>query len=355
MATNLKDVIKTLVRQEIKMVIGEHDDLIKEMVKSSLLPELKAAVHESVCKALGELQGEHSEIEENQPVVHPSPGLGHRTSDIRPQTTGPGNPNSALRAPHYAFGRYLYCIADASEKATLGNIGIEENAVYSIPYNDFSAIVHNCPARPYQSENPEIVKGWVITHQKVVDAAWDRFGTVIPIGFDTILQGDADADPETNMKRWLQDDYDHLKGKMKKVRGKAEFGVQVFWDKRMGTQKIADESPEVNALRREIESKPRGIAYMYRQKLETLLHQEIESRMDRYFREFYERIALHATDIRVEKTRKAEDEGKQMLLNLSCLLPRDGSHELGEELEKINALEDFSVRYTGPWPPYSFV
>ena len=42
-------------------------------------------------------------------------------------------------------------------------------------------------------------------------------------------------------------------------------------------------------------------------------------------------------------------------MNLSCLLTKDGSRELGDELEKIDAMEGFSVRYTGPWPPYSFV
>ena len=94
---------------------------------------------------------------------------------------------------------------------------------------------------------------------------------------------------------------------------------------------------------------------MYRQKLESLLRKEIEIRAERYFREFYEKIAPHADDIRVEKTRKTDDENKQMLLNLSCLLPKEGSRELGEELEKIDALEGFLVRYTGPWPPYSFV
>jgi len=355
MTTNLKDVIKTLVRQEIKKVIGEHDDLIKEMVKSSLLPELRAAIHESVCKALGNFQEEPPEIKENQPVVDPSPDLGHGTSDIRPQTSDLGNPDSALRAPRSAFGRYLYCIADASENASLGNIGIEENAVYTIPYNDLSAIVHNCPARPYKSEDPEIVKGWVITHQEVVDAAWDRFGTVIPIGFDTIIQGDAALDPEETMKKWFKDDYDNLKAKMEKIRGRAEYGVQVLWDKRTAAQKIADDNPEIKNLSNEIQSKPRGLAYMYRQKLEGLLRKEMEKRADQYFREFYEKIIPHADDIRVEKTQKTENGEKQMLLNLSCLLPKEGSRELGEELEKIDALEDFSVRYTGPWPPYSFV
>jgi len=264
--------------------------------------------------------------------------IGHRTSDLGPPK-----------------GRYLYCIVEGSESVHFGSIGIEGNEVYTIPYNDLCAIVHNCPARPYQSEDQEIVKGWVIAHQKVVDAVWERFGTVIPIGFDTIVQENAVANPEENMKNWLRDDYDNLKAKMEKVRDRAEYGVQVLWDIKFVAQKTTEDNLEVKKLEEEVKSKPRGLAYMYRQKLEELLKKELEKQADQYFKSFYERIKPHADDLRVEKTKKTEDENIQMFMNLSCLLTEDGSKKLGVELEKIDALEGFSVRYTGPWPPYSFV
>lgn len=264
----------------------------------------------------------------------------------------PGPRTTDLGVP---WGRYLYCIADSSEDVSFGNLGIEEEEVYSIPYIDLCAVVHNCSARPYESEDSEIVKRWVLRHQKVIETAWERFGTVIPIGFDVIIQGNANVDAEANMKNWLKNDYDNLKRKMEKIRDRAEYGVQILWDRRSAAQKASDESSEIKNLRGEIESKPRGLAYMYRQKLESLLRKEIESLADQYFKELYEKIRPHADDIRVEKTKKTEDPERQMLLNLSCLLPMEGSKRLGEELEKIDALDAFSVRYTGPWPPYSFL
>jgi len=348
----MKKIIEKMVRQEIRDILAENETSIKEMVKISLLPELKAAVRESVHKALEDLTEEPPENKETQPFADPSPDIGPRTSDLGPQASDLGHRTSDIGPPQ---GRYLYCIADTGEAVSLGNIGIEENEVYSIPYNDLCAVVHNCLARPYESKDKEIVKGWVLSHQKVVDAAWEKLGTLIPIGFDTIIQGNAAVEPEENMKKWLKDDYDNLKAKIEKVRDRAEYGVQLFWDRKTIAQKISDESPEIKALNEEIKSKPKGLAYMYRQKLEALLRKEIEDRADRYFKEFYEKITPHADDIRVEKTKKTEDEDKQMLLNLSCLLPKEGSKGLGEELEKIDALEGFSVRYTGPWPPYSFV
>jgi len=35
---------------------------------------------------------------------------------------------------------YLYCVGDSAIEGSLGNIGIEQNMVYSIPYRDISAV-----------------------------------------------------------------------------------------------------------------------------------------------------------------------------------------------------------------------
>jgi hypothetical protein len=93
---------------------------------------------------------------------------------------------------------------------------------------------------------------------------------------------------------------------------------------------------------------------MYKQKLENLLKKELEKEADRYFKVFYEQIKRCVDQIKVEKTKKNEED-KQMLLNFSCLIFKGKSKTLGEELEKINHLKGFFVRFTGPWPPYSFV
>ncbi|MEW6456336.1 MAG: GvpL/GvpF family gas vesicle protein [Acidobacteriota bacterium] len=251
-------------------------------------------------------------------------------------------------------GLYLYCIAEGNDKITLGNIGIDNSEVYTIPCEDLCAIVHKCPSEPYKSEDNEVVKKWVMAHQKVIDIAWERFGTVLPLGFDTIIKGEEGIEPEENMKNWIRDDYKNLKQKFAKVRDRAEYGVQVFWDFMVIVEKIIENNPEIKKLNEEIKSKSKGLAYMYKQKLENLLKGEVEAEAERYFRDFYERIKRYADETKVEKIKKSE-EGKQMLMNLSCLLPKDKSKVLGDELEKINNTEGFFVRFTGPWPPYSFV
>jgi len=251
-------------------------------------------------------------------------------------------------------GRYLYCVADSEDQVSLGPIGIDGNKVYTIPYRDICAVVHECPAEPYNSTDREVVNSWVLAHQKVVDEAWARWGTVLPLGFDTIVMDKDGVEAEENVRNWLQNDYDKLKSKMEKVRDKAEYGVQIFWEPQVIAQYLADSSPEIRQLEEEMKSQPKGIAYLYKQKLENALKRELESKADQCFRDFYQGIRGYVDSIVVEKT-KPGAQNTQMIMNLSCLLPRDKTAELGEELENLNSIDGFSVRFTGPWPPYSFV
>lgn len=376
-----------MVRKEIGEMLGESREIINEVIKTSFLSELKDEVRNSVLLALEDLLKESSRSEETSKLPESSNAEAASPEQMRGKDYDPqpcseiaadtcncdGHvnrvddkndvrecviPESGKREDEDATGdgegRYLYCIVESKEKISLGKIGIDGNEVYTIPYKELSAVVHNCPAEPYNSDEQEIMTNWVMTHQQVTDAAWGKFGSVLPFGFDTIIQQKEDLGPDENTQKWMKDDYDNLKNKFEKIKGKAEYGVQVFWNPKVISQKINQESQEIRDLQEEINAKPKGIAYMYRQKLENLLKMEMEKEADRCFKDFYEKIKICVNDIKVEKTKKAEDE-KQMLLNLTCLILEGKSEILGDELEKINNMEGFTVRFTGPWPPYGFV
>jgi len=268
---------------------------------------------------------------------------------------------AAMEAPVEEFaamaqdkGRYVYGIAASKEAVRLGEIGIGGNEVYTIPYQDLCAIVHNCPTQPYESKDEEIVKSWARVHQSVLDEAKERFSTTIPLGFDTILQSKDDATPPDQVVRdWLKEDYDRLRTLMEKIEGKDEYGVQVSYEPGVMGKQISEQSEEVKKIKEEMATKSPGMAYMYRQKLEKAAKAEMEKLADEWFKDFYSNIKKHTEDIVVEKTKKLEKD-KVMLLNLSCLVSKEKVETLGEELEKIDNMEGFSVRFTGPWPPYSF-
>ncbi|TET10942.1 GvpL/GvpF family gas vesicle protein, partial [Candidatus Aerophobetes bacterium] len=212
--------------------------------------------------------------------------------------------------------------------------------------------VHNCPIQPYESKDTKVVEGWVITHEETIEAAWKRLGTVLPSGFDTIIKAD-EEDSEEVVRAWLKEDYQSLKEKLNKVKGKVEYGVQISWDTKIITRELIEKDLELKKLQQEIKSKSKGTAYMYKQKLEKLIRGKLGKEGERCFKEFYEMIKGCTDEVKVGKLRK-ENEPRQMLMNLACLADKD-DRTLGYELEKINDREGFFVRFTGPWPPYSFV
>ena len=248
---------------------------------------------------------------------------------------------------------YLYCITKGNEKVDFGNIGIDETKVYTIPCDGLLAVAHNCRPEPYKSEDNELIKKWIIAHQKVVDTAWERFGTILPSGFDTIIKQEEKINSEENLKSWLKKDYENLKEKLERFRGKAEYGIQISWSPEIIANQITQSVPEAIKLDEEIKTKSAGIAFMYEEKLKKLIREEMEKKADGCFKDFYAMIRPKVDDIKIDKPKKA-GEGRQMLANLSCLLNKDKVKELGAVLDEIDAMKGIFVRFTGPWPPYSF-
>jgi uncharacterized protein YlzI (FlbEa/FlbD family) len=251
-------------------------------------------------------------------------------------------------------GRYLYGIADGEASMILGKIGIEDSEVYTIPHKKICAIVHNCPLEPYTSDDDEKVKGWVKNHQKVLDMAKGKFSTILPLGFDTIIQPKDNVNSTEVVKDWLKEDYENFQAIIKKVKGKDEYGVQISYDPKIMSELISRQSEEIKKIKEEMASKSPGMAYMYKQKLKKAAKQEVEKLADKYFEEFYGGIKKCVGEIKVEKTKKV-DKNKIMMMNLSCLVVKEKVEELGNELERINNMKGLSVHFSGPWPPYSFV
>lgn len=250
-------------------------------------------------------------------------------------------------------GRYLYCIINDNSELTFGEIGIEDSRVYTIPYENIAAVVHACPAKIYESNDGERVREWIFSHQYVIDAATKKFGTVLPFSFDVVVKGDDKA-----VKGWLSKEYSKLKRELEKIKDKSEFTVQIFCDKPFFAPIVEEKNEEVKRLKKEIETKPEGMAYMLKLTLDDKIKDAIMAEASNHSQDFYNRIREYTEDVKVDKLSKRVPEkwaGKLMILNLSCLVHNKNVKKLGEVLGKINEIDGFVVRFTGPWPPFSFV
>lgn len=249
--------------------------------------------------------------------------------------------------------KYLYCVADAKTAGGLGPIGLEGSEVRPLIHRGLLAVVHDCPARPYDSHDEGKVRDWVLAHQRVVEAARERFGDILPCRFNTMVRGNAGESAEGNLRLWMEGERPRLEAGLARVRGKAEYGVQVSWDLKAVTRRCLRTKEELRRLQDRISSLPEGAAYLHRKKLEGLLRAALSAKAEAYFQRFYDRIREVVEDVYVGRN-KEMDGGRQMILNLSTLVRREKAGELAGVLESIRRWKELSVSFTGPWPPYSF-
>lgn len=356
-----REIIAGIVREEIKAIAMEVHIVIAEVVRAELIPGLRATIRESIVKELGYAvscgqsvsegcvaSGEHATFEGRrketiETVVSPRELPSQKVTSKEVEEIIDAGDNQGL---------YLYGLTDTNISASLGKIGIDGCEVYTIPHEEISAIVHNSSLEPYKSDDNEYVKIWVKTHQQVLDVAAERFGNIMPFGFDTIILPKDNATAKDALMNWLSDDREEILKKMDKIKGKKEYGVQIFYIPTAFGGKIERESEEVKRIKEMMASKPPGLAYMYKQKLENIIEVELNGLMDAYFKNFYKKIKDASNQIKVEKVKKADD-GMVMMMNLSVLAGDEKS--LGSILDEIDGEEGIKVRFTGPWQPYSFV
>jgi hypothetical protein len=256
------------------------------------------------------------------------------------------------RETKIAEGRYLYCIVNCNNELSLGKIGIDGAKVCTVPYKDIAVVVHACSAKPYETKDDEKAKRWIFTHNYVIDKATKRFGTVLPLSFDVIIKGNDDT-----VKDALSKGYDKLKGELERVKGRAEYTVQIFCDPEKLTEKILSEDQELKELEEKIEKMPKGATYLLQRKLELKTKDMISAGISRLAEEFSSKMREHIEEMKVEETSRVPEKyrGNKLIVTLACFVSNEKVEGLGRVLEEINNREGYAVRFTGPWAPFSFI
>ena len=252
--------------------------------------------------------------------------------------------------PELDVGRYVYCVLPG-EIRDWQLQGLDGKPVRAICAAGMTALVHDCLPEPSQGDD-EKVKSWVLAHSDVVDAAWERSGTVLPLAFDTIIRPGDGLEGDMRVMQWLKSEGFRFRGMMERLKGKVELGVQVIWDQHLVGQSVGQDNDEIRKLRSEMADKPKGMAYFYKQKIEKALHQAIEAKAEEDCRSCYRQVSALFPELRSNTLKKLPD--RLMIVNLSVLVPRERVSELGALVSGFQA-DGVEVRFTGPWPPYSFM
>lgn len=250
-------------------------------------------------------------------------------------------------------GRYLYSVINSGAQLCFGDIGINDNKVFTIPHEDIAAVVHSCQAEVCRTQDDGKVKEWILAHNYVIDCVSKQFGTVLPFAFGAVVRGS-----DETVRNWLAENYRKLKSELEKVKNKAEYSVQIFCDQDRLAEKLASSDQELKELKEKLEKMSKGAAYLVRRQFELKMKDAIAVEISTLAADFGSKISEHLEESKLEKKKSQVPEkykGMKLILALSCLVKEDKVEKLGEVLDGINNHDGLAVRFTGPWAPFSFV
>ena len=241
------------------------------------------------------------------------------------------------------MAKHIYCIANTNGKTVAKSTGPKSNGdVYSIPYQDISAVVKDVPFAAYSATSDrDLIIRYLTEHQSVIEG-FMKASTVIPVKFGTI------ARDEEEIMEILDTGYSGFKNAIEAMDGKTQVEVLALWNnldeviKEIGKKKDIRSFKEAAALRPSKE---------YAIELGRMVKRALDEETGRIRDEILDDLKGYVPGIR---THDLMDD--RMIMNMAFLIERNNIHKLYEEIDSMNERYggDVNFRIIGPLPPYSF-
>ena len=252
-------------------------------------------------------------------------------------------------------GRYIFCVVQVDDPPYELQIeGVDDTPVHVVTDGSVGAVVQPVDEVFDSTDETQVTK-WLISHQEVIDAATDAFGTPLPFRFDTILTGD-----DSLVETWLSEHRDRFETALQKIEGHAEYRITVRWDAVAIEQDVTDRDADVKALDQEIGAAEAGRQYLLERQRDQTLDESIADRREALGNDICNELKPIVDDLRYEWPREStfepdrRDDPFEPVISISVIAPHEQEGQIGDRLGSFDRKSHLSVSFTGPWPPYSF-
>jgi hypothetical protein len=261
------------------------------------------------------------------------------------------------------FGFYAYCLGERAALAPLFDEKLptpieSDSQLEMIDAQDLAAIVSAVPLDEFGEDalqsnlaDPTWTALRAMRHERVVEH-FGRRASIVPLRFGTIyLERD-------RLRQMLAERRAELLGIINRVRGREEWGVNVYCDRAQLLEKIETLSAKLRELSEQAAQATPGQAYLLRKKIEALRADEARSEMKRMAAEV-ER-ALSSVSDGAARLRVLKDEASEhgsVVAKFAFLVERERYEEFRAAAERLvdeHAAAGYKLELTGPWPAYNF-
>jgi gas vesicle protein GvpL/GvpF len=259
---------------------------------------------------------------------------------------------------------YVYCIAESAAAGQLRinslPAAIEEDARLEwVTGNTLAALASQVPRETYSEESlaDHLTDAtWTairaMRHETVVEYVAKR-ASVIPLRFGTIYLDRSGVEQMlTERGRELEEIIEHL-------RGREEWGVNVYSDRAVLLSSITSVSPVLRELVERAQEAPPGQSYLMQKKIEALKVDEARAAVNSIVDQIEEKLKAQTDEARRLRILKVETtEHGELKAKFAFLVRRSGFEEFrdaAEQLAREHQSAGIRLELTGPWPVYNFV
>lgn len=236
-------------------------------------------------------------------------------------------------------GKYIYGVIKSKDHTKFDytglGVGVEGNPVYPLTYKAITAIVSDAPVKYYEPDEEH-----AMPHRKVVDEVIKEC-TILPAAFGSMLKSVGD------IKNIMRRQYGVWNDLLKKMDGKREYDVKVFWDKEAVQKEIEETNEEVKKLKAELEENGTPRAKI---QLKILLEDELIQRGNECVLDIHDQLKVYGT------ASKSKDlVGKKMIFNGAFLVKNEEEENFRKKIEELERkYPSLEIKAIGPCAPYEF-
>lgn len=241
--------------------------------------------------------------------------------------------------------KYIYGIIEASEEKLFDLCGFAAyEEVYTIPYQDISAVVSDSQFVDYTALSKDRVARYLLAHQQAIEKIMDSY-TIIPMRLGTY------AFNIEEVKEILCKGYMKFKDILRKIDNKIEIDVVATWSDLNSIIKEIGEEQEIKELKEKMMSKTEGISVEDQIKIGSLIKNILNAKREKISSEV--KSVLEGVSIDLKMHDLMDD---RMIFNAAFLIDKDKKIGFEKELDRLNESYDggLDFRCISPLPPYSF-
>ena len=258
---------------------------------------------------------------------------------------------------------YVYCIAESATAAELPPESLpsaieDDSKLEWVVSGELAALSSQVPLSSYNEESlaehlsdASWTAARAMRHETIAEYVAKR-AAIVPLRFGTIYLERA------GIERMLSEKGRELREILERLRGREEWGVNVFCDQSVLMSSITSVSPVLRELSERAAQASTGQQYLMQKKIDALKVDESRAALNRMIEEVEQTLSDHSDDakrlrvLKVEATEHGELKAKFAFLIKKSVFEnfRDAAEHLAQEHQAAGV----RLELTGPWPAYNF-